>query len=160
MNICPYCQRTVPGVEAICKDCYERVYANGSLPKPTLVQLIRNSHSKPIPDTEPSETVRVPAVVWLPALVLGLILYLLFSFGNPAIGGVVVIVADFVIAYDIFDSSVRRSRTSIFYMAVVLVTAAFYVVESLTGNANYLNVGAAGACVIAAYILIDHRRVI
>ncbi len=151
MNICPYCQRTVPGVEKVCKDCYEKRYRE---------LLSQAAYWKPpISPVEPTESVRVPSIVWAVAVVASASLYALFSLSD-VVGGVFLIAANGIIAWEIWDCSVRRSRQSIFSGVVLFLSAVSFALERVTGNFVFLRGFAALACVYAAYIVYDRKRVI
>ncbi len=161
MNICPYCQRTVPGVEKVCKECYEKRYSETQSPKPprTFIGLLTAYWKTPISPVEPTESVRVPPIAWGLAVGASVSLYALFSLSD-VVGGVFLIAANGIIAWEIWDCSVRRSRQSIFSGVVLFLSAVSFALERVTGNFVFLRGFAALACVYAAYIVYDRKRVI
>jgi hypothetical protein len=160
MNVCQYCDRTVPGLEKICKDCYAKLYSAKSLPPPTLLKRLTDWYAQPMPDVEPTGSVRVPLTVWFLAGVAGWVLYGLFSFADGMFLGSVLIVASGVIAYEYMFDSVRMSRPSVLYWVVTVASLILYALGRWTGNTTYPRLGAVGGCLIAAYIVIERRRVI
>lgn len=164
VNVCPYCQRSVPGVEKVCKDCFAKLYAESEFPKPSLFRGLKDwvldYVRKPIPDPEPAQKMLVAPFGWLLALGTGICLYVVFTLAAPIVAALILIPAAAIISYDICDFSVRRSRTSTLTDILVLSVVVAFALQRLTGNGVYFHIAASACCVGAALILLDRKRVI
>jgi hypothetical protein len=150
VNFCRYCGRELPGLEKVCKDCFEWQYANFSAPKPKRDWIGFRTARASIPNG--NKWVHVPFKFWIAAVALGVLVYFLsyvFLF-------VFLLVGFFGIHYVI--NSRRQARSSTLELTLLSLFLLTFFIESKIGKAQEYRLMVTFMFLMFLYDLIDMHR--
>ena len=163
MNFCRYCEREVPGLEKVCKECFASRYDQIDSNAKSSSARLKAWHPIPVAPEERANGnswVKVPLYYWLLFLAAGIVLYFLsyvfLWFFAALLAGVRV-----YLLFDRLDRSQRQSRPSALEMVLLLlglgVLAATLLSKRISAE-QQLRVVCVYGLLFYAYVFIERRR--
>ena len=160
MNFCRYCERELPGLEKVCKECFAERYGQIDARPNTFSE--RMKAWRPVPPAEENAAerntwVKVPLHYWVLFIAAAIALYFL-SYVFLFFFATVLIAGRLYLFIDNTDHSARRSRPSLLELVLVLAIVVAIALKSRIGSLQESRIIAVAALLLFAYVYIERKR--
>ena len=160
MNFCRYCERELPGLEKVCKECFAARYDQVDLKPHTFSERLKAWRPVPPADESAAERnvwVKVLVHYWFFFLAGAIVLYFL-SYVFLFFFATVLLAGRLYIFIDNTDHSARRSRPSLLELVLLLAMVAAILLRSRIGTLLESRIIAVVALLWFAYVFIERKR--